>query len=118
MDVWGNPHQVSDDHLIATLEALTGRELDSEGRIDAAIADLSNERPLVEPVIVAWDGSMPGTSVGRALRASVLLEDGSEVPARVDDGVAVVDSTLPTGYHQLAVDGEPVVLGLGTRSRA
>ncbi len=70
-DVWGQPQQVSDEHLLATLHALTGRELDSEEQINELAHELRNDRPLIEPVLVAWDGWFPETTLGRAVSSAI-----------------------------------------------
>lgn len=106
MDVWGEPKQVSEEHLLATLRALTGLELDSEHAIDSAISSLRNRRDLIEPVIVAWDGWFPETSLARAVSSAYLVTDqGDEVPVAIDDRSITIDSQLPLGYHHLHVAG-------------
>jgi 4-alpha-glucanotransferase len=106
IDVWGQPHQVSDEHLLATLHALTGRDLDSAGAISALAHELRNDRPLIEPVVVAWDGWFPQTRLGRAVSSAYLVtEQGDEIPVRIDEKQISIDTQLPLGYHHLHVAG-------------
>ncbi len=105
-DVWGNPHEVAREHLIATLEALTGRDLDTEDRIVEATAELRNDRPLVEPVVVAWDGVFPGVATEKPVSSAYLVtEQGNEHTVRIDDRHLSVADVLPLGYHELHVAG-------------
>ncbi len=106
IDVWGNPKEVSDEHLLATIEALTGRELSTASRIDTAIADLRNERPLIEPVIVAWDGAFPGAATAQPVSSAYLVtEQGDEHPVQIEEKRLSIAETLPLGYHELYVAG-------------
>ncbi len=104
--MWGKPQQVSEDHLRATLCALTGRDLDTEEEINQLAHELRNHRPLVEPVFVAWDGWFPTTTLGKAVSSAYLVtEQGEEVPIVIDGRQISVESRLPLGYHQLHVSG-------------
>ncbi|MDJ0664208.1 MAG: 4-alpha-glucanotransferase [Acidimicrobiia bacterium] len=104
VDVWKKPQQVSDDHLIATIEALTGRDLGREERIKGAILDLTNDRPLVEPVLVAWDGHLdPVETAYPVSSASLVTESGNEVPVAIDGNRLLIEGPLPLGYHELHV---------------
>lgn len=105
-DVWGQPQQVNDEHLLATLHALTGRELNSEERIKQLAHELRNDRPLIEPVLVAWDGWFPMTTLGRPVSSAYLVtEHGDEVPVVINDRQISIDDRLPLGYHHLHVTG-------------
>ncbi len=104
--MWGNPKQVSDQHLLATLEALTGYELGSAGRIAAATAELRNDRPLIEPVLVAWGGRFPETETAQPVSSAYLVtERGDEVPVTINDTRLGITGELPLGYHALHVAG-------------
>jgi 4-alpha-glucanotransferase len=104
--VWGEPQQVTDEDLLATLCALTGRDLDTEEEIKKLAHELRNDRPLIEPVLVAWDGWLPETTLGRAVSSARLVtEQGDEVPVVIDERRISIDSRLPIGYHQLHVAG-------------
>ena len=56
IDAWGADQRVAEDDLLAVLEALTGRTLESSSAVTDALGDLINATPGVEPVIVAWNG--------------------------------------------------------------
>ncbi len=106
VDTWNNPQRTTNDDLLAVLTALTGSELDTEHQIVETTAQLAAERPPIEPVIVAWDGVMPSVATEFTVtEAVIVLEDGREIPAIVDDGDMSTESTLPTGYHKLVVNG-------------
>ena len=106
VDAWGSEQSVSREDLIAVLTALTGRRLESESEVDDAIGDLLDDRPLVEPVILAWDGSFPDTPVSSDIGAAALiLEDGTEISAEVVDGTIRAGQRLPIGYHRLVING-------------
>lgn len=122
IDVWGTPQYVSDEHLLATIEALTGRELGSEGRIKAAILDLTNDRALVEPVILAWQGHLDEVTTSQPVSSAYLVtEEGTEVQVGIDGTRLVVTERLPYGYHELHVAGaeQPsVVISAPTQAQA
>ncbi len=106
VDVWGNPKEVSDEHLIATIEALTGRDLSTEGRIIAATTDLRNDEPLIEPVIVAWDGEFPGAETLQPVASAYLVtEQGDERRVQIQEKWLSIAEQLPLGYHELHVAG-------------
>ncbi|MDJ0924732.1 MAG: 4-alpha-glucanotransferase [Acidimicrobiia bacterium] len=105
VDVWKEPQQVALDDLIAVLEALLQRSLHNEREVAAALDDLRNDRPLLAPVTVAWDGLMPPVALGRPVEtASIETEDGDEIPVTIRDGQITADRALPLGYHHLQVD--------------
>ena len=102
--MWGKPQQVSDDHLIAAIEALTGRDLSREERIKGAVLDLTNEHPLIEPVLVAWDGHLdPVETTHPVSSAHLVTESGEEIPVTIDESRLLIEGPLPLGYHQLHV---------------
>lgn len=104
--MWGQPQQVSDEHLLATLRALTGHDLETEDQINRMAHELRNYRPLVEPVLVAWDGWFPKTTLGRAVSSAYLVtEQGDEVPVLINDRQISVERQLPLGYHHVHVAG-------------
>lgn len=108
VDVWGEPQAVADDDLIAVLSALLQRPLDTSADITAALDDLSRDAPPVEPVIVAWDGTVPQIALGRdAASAVIVTENGAEAPLSIDGRTLTLDQTLPLGYHRLHIDGLP-----------
>ncbi len=105
-DVWGRTQRVGRDELLAVIAALTGMDLDTESDVAGAQRELSERRPDVEPVVVAWDGVLPPVHVRRkVVDATLVLEDGGEVPAFVRGGVIRVEQRLPIGYHRLVLDG-------------
>jgi 4-alpha-glucanotransferase len=104
--VWGQPHQVTEEHLSATLHALTGHDLESAQAIADSIRELRNARPLIEPVVVAWDGWFPDTILGRAVSSAYLVtEQGDEVPVTINERLVSIATQLPLGYHHLHVSG-------------
>jgi len=110
VDAWGNDQLVAEDDLLAVLEALTGRALDSTASVADALGDLIDDKPAVEPVIVAWDGSFPDTPIPFAVAtASMVLEDGTEIPMLADERKVGIDVILPVGYHTLVINGGETV---------
>ena len=106
IDAWGNPQTVVESDLLAVLSAVTGRSLDSEQSIIGATAAIRQGRPLIEPVLVAWDGELTIPSVGFEVReAVVILEGGEVIPVEVSAGAMSVTEKLPMGYHQLSING-------------
>lgn len=106
VDAWGEPKVTPTEDLIGVLEALFGTDLDSQARIAAMTAELEAPTAAMEPVVVAWDGLVPPVPVDAPIRdATLVLEDGSEVPLTVADGSVRVPHALPMGYHRLAVNG-------------
>jgi 4-alpha-glucanotransferase len=106
--VWGQPHQVAREHLVATLHALTGRDLESARSIAALTHELRNHRPVVEPVVVAWDGWFPETTLGRPVSSAHLVtEQADEVPVQINERQISIDRQLPLGYHHLHLPGAP-----------
>jgi 4-alpha-glucanotransferase len=92
--------------LLATLEALTGRELATETQIEQANRDLIAETPPVEPVFVAWDGHFPGAETARPVSSAYLVtEAGTEHPVTIDGTRLTIEQQLPYGYHELHVAG-------------
>ena len=86
------------------MEALTGRDLGREERIKGAVLELTNERPLIEPVLVAWDGHLdPVETAHPVSSASLVTESGDEIPVTIDGARLLVDDQLPLGYHELHV---------------
>jgi len=119
--VWGDRQHVSDDHLIAAIEALTGRELGSEERIRSAILDLTNERPLIEPVLVAWDGNLdPVETAHPVSSADLVTEAGEELSVKIDGTRLLIEGRLPLGYHELHVshaERPAVIIAAPTRAQ-
>jgi len=105
-DVWGQPQQVTDEHLLATLRALTGHDLATGDEISRLANEMRNYRPLIEPVLVAWDGWFPETTLGRAVSSAYLVtEQGDELPVSIDNRRITIEGQLPLGYHRLHVAG-------------
>jgi len=106
VDAWNDPQRVSTDDLVGVLGAVTGHRLRSESDVEAATSELVSDRPMIEPVLVAWDGVLGTIDVDFEVRdASVEMEDGSEVRVDVADRTLVVTATLAIGYHRLIVNG-------------
>jgi 4-alpha-glucanotransferase len=107
VDVWDEPQQVPREDLIAVLEALLQRPLETERQVADAHSELTRGRRRIEPVLVAWDGDFPTVAFGGKEDAVALVtESGMEVPTRVSTGHIVVDQPLPLGYHQLTAGRE------------
>ncbi len=105
IDAWGEPQRVDADDLRAVLEALLATPLKSAQAVAAATVSVESDVSFVEPVVVAWDGKLPEVvAAGSVTSASIVLEDGVEVPCSVDGSRIVCDRALPIGYHQLVVD--------------
>jgi 4-alpha-glucanotransferase len=105
-DAWGRTQRVGRDELLAVIGALTGMDLDTEFNVAEAERELSEGRFDVEPVVVAWDGVLPAVHARRPISgATLVLEDGGEVPVSVREGVIRVERHLPIGYHRLVLDG-------------
>lgn len=106
VDAWNKPQRVAPDDLVSVLEALTGNQLDSERAVEEATRTIIESRGVIDPVLVAWDGVLSPVRIDVHLtEAAILLEDGSELPAAIKDRSIAVSSALPTGYHQLVVNG-------------
>jgi 4-alpha-glucanotransferase len=106
VDAWGEPQVVAYEDLLAVLSALLGRPLESEAEVEDATRELGAYRPVIEPVIVAWDGELTPIEVGAPVReAAIELEDGTEEPVDVSGGLITARRRLPIGYHTLHVDG-------------
>ncbi len=106
VDAWNRSQQVSPDDLLEVLSALTGRELGSREAIETATREIAEDRPAIEPVLVAWDGVLPSIRVDfRVEDITLVLEDGSEVAVEVRDQALTTRAVLPTGYHRLEVNG-------------
>ena len=106
VDAWNRSQQVSPDDLLEVLSALTGRELGSREAIETATRGIAEDRPAIEPVLVAWDGVLPSIRVDfRVEDVSLVLEDGPEVAVDVRDQELTTRAVLPTGYHRLEVNG-------------
>ncbi len=112
VDVWGTHRSVETDDLIAVLEALTSRPLDTTARITATIEEIADERRVVEPVLVAWDGKLPVIPIRGATHEPVIVtEDDQEIPLRRVGNELHLDRDLPPGYHRLHPGpGEPTSL--------
>ena len=109
IDAWGNPQTVTKLDLLGVLAAVTGRTLDNERSIVEATETLRESRPLIEPVLVAWDGALTVPPVDFEVRdAVVVLDSGETVPADVSADTVAVTQRLPTGYHQLSINGGDV----------
>ncbi|MCP3998332.1 MAG: hypothetical protein GY722_25200 [bacterium] len=106
IDVWGDPKQVTVEHLQATLRALTGLDLETERDIEQAHSALTRRRLLIEPVIVAWDGRFPSTETSQPISFAYLVTDqGTEHPVTIDEKRLSINGQLPLGYHELHVSG-------------
>jgi len=106
VDAWGNEQQVARDDLLGVLSVLTGRPLNTEEAVSDTLGDISADRPPIEPVVVAWDGVLRPVPTGFQIREAVIvLEDGREVPVGVSGRSLTSETQLPTGYHELVVDG-------------
>jgi 4-alpha-glucanotransferase len=106
VDAWGNPQTVSEVDLLAVLSAVTGQPLDSERSIVGTTLAIHEDRPPIEPVLVAWDGALTIPPVAfEAREAVVILEGGEVVPVDVSAGALSVTEDLPIGYHQLSING-------------
>jgi 4-alpha-glucanotransferase len=106
VDAWGRPQRVDRDDVIAVIECLTGHVLQSPTDIDDLTRQLVEDRPVVEPVIVAWNGVLGPVPVSvPPRRAVIVLEDGTEIPAAISGVDVVAPTTLPIGYHTLEIDG-------------
>lgn len=118
-DAFGVRRQVSDETLLAVVQAL-GLPLESAtdaGRLLAAEPLASEEALYLPPVLVAWDGELPPLRLGppealRAITIALALEDGSEagesLRLAVEEAAVVVRAAapIPFGRHELAV-GRP-----------
>jgi 4-alpha-glucanotransferase len=105
VDAWGEPQVVAPDDLLAVLSALLGRPLDSEAEIEDATRAVEGQRPVVEPVVVAWDGELPPIDVHAPFReATIELEDGAAEPVEVAGPRITARRRLPIGYHTLHID--------------
>ena len=106
VDVWGDPKQVTLDHLRATLQALTGRDLETQRDIERAYAALTSRRSLIEPVVVAWDGRFPFTETSQPVSSAYLVTDrGTEHPVAINERRLSIEEQLPLGYHELHISG-------------
>ncbi|MCL1593839.1 MAG: 4-alpha-glucanotransferase [Actinomycetia bacterium] len=106
VDAWGEARSVSMDDLIPVVSAVLGESLDSAGEIGRASDEIAHRRHVVEPVIVAWDGQLPDVEVAATIvDAALVLESGSEVPLQVSSGRVSLSGGLPSGYHQLQING-------------
>ena len=109
VDAWGNPQTVVEQDLLAVLSAVTGWTLDSERSIVGATLAIHEDRPQIEPVLVAWDGLLAIPPVGfEAREAVVILEGGEVIPVEVSAEAMRVTEELPIGYHQLSINGGSV----------
>jgi 4-alpha-glucanotransferase len=109
VDAWGNPQTVTDTDLLGVLSAVTGRTLDSERAVLDTAADIRDGRPPIEPVLVAWDGSLTIPPVDFDVRdAVVVLEGGEVVPVDISANAMSVAERVPIGYHQLSINGGSV----------
>ncbi len=91
---------------MATLEALTGRQLTSVAEVNAARAELTNQSLIIEPVLVAWDGHLPEIPIARQPQSAYLVtEGGHELPVTIRDRSLLIETTLPLGYHELHIEG-------------
>lgn len=68
--------------------------------------ELRNDRPLIEPVVVAWDGWFPETTLRHPVSSAHLVtEQSNEIPVSIDERRLTIASQLPLGYHHLHVAG-------------
>lgn len=108
VDVWGESQAVTQDDLTAVLSALLQRPLDTTEEIVEAREDLLGDAPLVDPVIVAWDGILPEIALETDVEsATVVTEDGHEIPVLVDDRHLTLERRLPPGYHSIRLGARP-----------
>ncbi len=120
VDVWGTQRGVETDDLVAVLEALTSRPLGTTARVRATIKEIGDDRALIEPVLVAWDGRLPVVTVRGSAQEPVIVTEGEdEIPLRRVGNELQLDRVLPLGYHQLYVGpGEPASLVISAPVRA
>lgn len=115
VDMWGRRRQVSDDTLMAVLQALrVPLERPEQAKVLLGDAEMDRAKALPK-VIVAWDGVLPalrlsepmaGRGLPGAVEGFVELEDGSRVEMLVQEerNLVVLQSTepgLPAGMHRL-----------------
>ncbi len=97
---------MTDEHLLATLGALTGRDLETTEQIRTAAIELRHDRPFVEPVLVAWGGRLQATHTARPVSSAYLVtEQGDEYAVEINETRLTLDEKLPLGYHELHVAG-------------
>jgi 4-alpha-glucanotransferase len=94
LDAFDREVEVSDDALVAVLQAL-GESLESPDGAERCLKRLQSERASArpDPVLVAWDGELPARP-DAAVRLE--LEDGTDATQLLASGAA-----LPHGYHRL-----------------
>src|SRR5262245_5283580 len=98
-DPRGRRVDASTESLLAAIRALGG----NTNYVDDVEAVLQGRRRelqerVVEPVIVAWDGTVPPINVrtdARQYRSTLTLEAGES---------AEITSSLPMGYHRLTIE--------------
>ncbi len=106
VDVWGTPQKVTQENLLAVLEALTGRSLTTSHQIETAATEITTDRRVVEPVEIARDGHLSPVAVhGQVASAYLVTEAGDELPVTVADQTLRIDSVLPFGYHEIHLAG-------------
>lgn len=110
-DAAGQRQVATDEALIGVLRAL-GVEIDSAA--DAEELFQRDERPVLEPVIVAWDGrasvDLALTSTPNEVSYQITMETGETVAGKAkpqlkkgEQAVSFRLSDLPVGYHELRV---------------
>ncbi len=105
VDAWGKPQVTATEDLLGVIEALTGSRLRTAAAVEALTAELESDIPVVQPVLVAWDGALPVVAVTEPVRgAEVVLEDGTTLSATVTDAGVTVERPIPIGYHRLVLD--------------
>ncbi len=146
-DVWKSLRRPSQESILRTLQLL-GAPLARPGDAAGAVRSRRQElwREWLEPVVVAWDGQLPGVNVrlpdalqNERYRGRIELEDGGtvEFEGRAADlpvgsrseveGVGytrrrmAVPSALPYGYHRLHLavgsrQAESLVIAAPTRA--
>src|SRR5262245_9269656 len=92
-DPRGQRVDASTESLLATIRALGGNT-NSVDDVDEVLRDRRRElQDRVEPVIVAWDGTLP--PIKAQCRSTLTLESGESAEAT---------SVLPPGYHHLTIE--------------
>lgn len=126
-DAFGERRVVSDESLLAVLQALgepISNPTDAQSILDGEASQGAAASPRLPAVVVAWDGELPAVEIapGEAragLRVALALEDGADagelvgLEVRHSSTVIVAAEALPFGIHQLAVS---TPAGPGTRS--
>ncbi|MGB7654900.1 MAG: 4-alpha-glucanotransferase [Novosphingobium sp.] len=107
-DVGGQDHVVSDDALMAILDAL-GHPTASSRQIKSSLSALSENQQGLPPMLVTELG-LPTPLQTQAASAEVTGEDGATTRLAITDGM-LAPITQP-GYYDLAIGGETCKLAV------